>query len=398
MVIRSTKQERDNYWRDPSVSHSFLKEFFQWLDPSKDAELQEAKYGEEKKHNRLGGAQHCLLMRPDDFKHEFYVMVDEMPGDKSGAIINYAFEMALQEDRFISQDITHYQHLILQGCRPGNAIPDGYGGSWDDARKVKSILYEKDVLSEKVASYWRALCNSQGLIRITPKELEQLEDTCDRMKKHALGKIFDDATYDQDGVVCYFEWPIFFDENTGHKNAAGYTFDSKGMLDICIVNNGKKDFIIDNLIIRPNHYKVIDLKSTTESPGNGSLFIKKYRVDRQVMWYTHLVKSKYPMMMADEPGVLMISSIPNSEPVLYSLSLLDAQVAANGLDNKGMMLPFPLDEKVFLEYPLGYTHGLNSLIQKYQYYYANAITELREVVVMKNKSHLTTKLWNVNGQ
>lgn len=397
MVIRSTRTQREEYFANISLSHSFLKEFFSFLDPSRSEFFAKRVFGEEKAHYRRGSANHCLLMRPNDWDDEIYVMRSELPGEKALAVINWAFEQALADNEggSIYPDILMYSTYLEQGCLPGNALPDGYGGSWSMERKITSLLYTKEKLDEKVINYWKDLCNSQGYTRLTPSEEVIVTDMVNRIKNHPhLGPLFDDDTYNVPGLTAYFEWPIM--DITFPLLTFGdmpLIFGAKGMMDFVIVNNSTRDFQVGNLIIRPNHFKVIDLKNTTTLPGHGHNYIRKFRPDRQLAWYTALVQTQYPNMKADNPAILLSSSIPGSEPVLWTLSDADCMIAKFGLSAyKNLFDPQECRNAIANLTP-GCIHGMMSLVQKCQMYMEKGITEMRELAIIEGRNHLTTKLW-----
>lgn len=381
MVIRSTTEARKAYFDAEGTSHSDFKKIFEWLDPSK--KVKPESWDEQKRYNRLGNALHCLLMRHGDWDNEFFVLDCELPSDQVTPILNYAFETAMFLNGYVSDNPTMHQDIILQACVPGVVTPKGYGGSWSDERKMKTML------DDKALGYWQALYQAKDLIRISPEEKALLDDEARRVKQSEwFGPLFDDASYDHPGIYCYFEFPIL---DVKRKNGL---FKGKGMLDILIVNTTDKEFRVGSIVVGPNRYKVIDIKRTEKSSGAGEYFLRSYRADRQLAWYNKLASFVYPLMRYEEPAILLVSSVPYSDPLMWELSENDHKAAIYGLNKKGEPMKREENEEVMATRARGVVHGLQSMIIKYEAHLLRKSDFSRELSVVDNKGIIKTTLWN----
>lgn len=388
MLFRSTIQDRANYFAHPAKSHSDLKEFFKFLDPSMREE-EKPTYDNEKRKNRIGSAVHSKLLTPMDYDLEFYELSGSMPGDKAVPILNYAFEqackhldlervqsMSLGFDLNNPEDWTDY---ILQGCTPGVASEDGYGGSWKDETKISKLLDEKGI------AYWKELASSQGKITLSLQDRITVEDMVSRVQNSRWADLFKESSYDVPGITAYFEWVNLDVTVNGIK--------AKGMMDIVIVNTSNSDFFICGLCIRPNHYIVIDIKTISKGPGSAHATIRQFRYDRQCVWYSGIVKTQYPYMLPEDPAILFISYVKNSDPLMWKLSTEDALVAVKGLNPDGTMASEKEAEHAVLNRTPGFIHGFYSMIFKYRHYQSIGLeNEYREVDVV-DKGYATTNLW-----
>jgi len=287
----------NHYYSVDALNFSFLKFFLnadpfysisQWEQNKDNSRL----YFEEREHLNRGSLLDCLVTTPELYD-DYYSdkIIEKKPPDKLKSVIKYLFDTRQSDLMYDLDDETILSALDNEEFYHSNRKENGKleAGGRDEEWRIQQVFNWED--------YWEFLYETKGKTLLSRDEI----DLALKGYNHIMEK---------------YETII----NNSHKQVAIYQkmfgFSCKGLLDLLYEHNGK--------------LYVIDLKSTSEPLYKIPYLLKDKKWVFQVVWYSLLLKKKYPEQTVGNPSLLISSTTDLANPQLVTISTKDLMIALSG--------------------------------------------------------------------
>lgn len=249
-IIRSTKQEIEDYYNSPALNQSKLKKLL--YGPKyfmKEEEDNKADYF------IIGSAVDCILTHPEDFYDEFAV-IDSVnntaPSIKK--ILEAVFEQA-KASGLQDKELGDLEELIWASIQINEFQP-----KWKKETRIEKIM--------DGVSYYNQLKLSDGKLMLDSAMYDLVNKITNSIKSKPCCFPFSDFGEDELQTMnriktIYFQKPIYFNYNG---------VDCKALLDALV------EYI-------DGSYTIFDLKTTSKRVIDFRESFFKYRYDMQFAWY-----------------------------------------------------------------------------------------------------------------
>ena len=239
-----------------------------------------------------GSMVHLAILEPEKF------IVTEIPAmsETVKAIIEKVFADAQHPIDWFGQEepmgiLSDYMYLILQAAQQLN-----YGQSWKP-----ETVYDK--LVEAGKDYFEILKKCQDKICLSAKQKASIDKIVNSLSSNKTMRelLFDDE--DRPGVQTFNELPLFF-----NLNIDGFLMECKAKIDRLIIDHENKTF------------RIIDLKTTSDSVELFPALFERRRIYRQLAFYEQTVRENYPDLKPGIHSIVLAESTGYNHVRRYDIS------------------------------------------------------------------------------
>ena len=254
MIVYGNKEEIEDYFADPSINQSYLKQLIKGVEHLEEKE--EVLYFKEKGHFVIGGAVDVFVTQGNtNFDEQYHVATDKKPSDTIMSIVRMIFDGEITDGEATTLELNDFGQEILE-----SVAYHKYQPRWKEETILKNII-------ETGSEYFEELKEAHGKNILSPLE----KDITDHILMSWRSSKYT-APYFQDSleVDIYYQVPIYFDYEG---------VPCKVLLDIVRVNTLLKT-------IEP-----VDLKTLGGFTSTFPYSVKSFGYNFQASFYTEGLKA-----------------------------------------------------------------------------------------------------------
>ena len=277
MIIRSSKEQLEEYINSPALNQSKIKLLSisaQAFQEVKEPEL----FFEEKEHFIIGkGVDDLITMGQEYFDNNYHVSDITKPTDTIMSIVQQVFA-SRESDNWFDQN-------LLPAIEAHNYQPN-----WKPDTKITKVSTEGE-------SYWNELLQSQGKQVLSKEQILKIDSIVSQILEHR----FTSSYFKLDEYTdIYYQLPVYFTEDN---------VECKALLDMVIVHHRLKT-------ITP-----IDIKTIGDYTKFFDYQCLRRRYDIQASWYTyalyHWRDINFPKYSVETFKFIVASTTKQCDPIVF---------------------------------------------------------------------------------
>ncbi len=329
MIIRSSKQEVEDYRNSEAVSQSKLKLLTVSVDAFKEVKEPEM-FFEEKEHFIIGSAvDDFITMGEGYFEENYFIGSSSKPSALIMSIVQQVFQSRTADDfdNFFNQD-------LLPAIEAHNYQPN-----WKVETRIKKV-------SEEGESYWNELVQSEGKIVLSVEQDMKVKQIINQLFTHEYTK---ELFTPEDNEDIYYQVPIYFEHDEVF---------CKALLDMIIVNHSNKEVYAHDIKTIGDYTKLFHHQCL------------KRRYDIQASWYMEAllqwVGNNFPGYNVLPFSFIVASTTKQCPPVEF---VTDVEFLNVGKFGVSLLYDYELNEEI--QTKVVKTKGWKQLLSEYKWHQQN---------------------------
>lgn len=305
------------YYASDSLNQSFLKTMYQSLSVINNYNTQGERNFNLKINDSMvtGSGVDCKITTPDEFDAEFILNNCKSPSDGIIKLFTH-LRIYSKEHSHELQNLLYYNDVIKEYL--DEIKYEGFGKSKGKFSTAIDKIYTEE-------EYWIFLMESKGKTILDPQRLNTINHATNVLLNHRFTKELFDYKCENQVWLELNKWGVNF----------------KGLLDRVLINdtNKKHEFQI-GISLPPKSITIIDIKTGQYRPENVSTYMKRWRVDLQLAFYTYLAKNsdKYKEFTVNNPLIVYTqNSTTTNYPSVKELTNTELNIGQYGKMNGAEM-------------------------------------------------------------